>query len=245
MRARDSREAVTDSLTERQAVPWKLKDVAFAGLFVIIGTVIIAALARILGNSGDGSESVNPLVLFSLQGLFFLAVWIIAVRVRGATWRSLGMRVSQVRSGSLLVVPALFLMIAASAAYGLFVQSAGIEILIPPTLDEQDIRLGEGLQALLNALVFVVWGPFTEELFFRGFLLTVLAPMIGPFRAMLLSAALFAGVHVSVSTLIPIFMMGLVLGWLYIRTRSLLQPYLAHAAWNLLVTLVGFYLIEQ
>lgn len=236
---------MTDPLTERQAVPWKPADVAFAAVFVIVGSVVIIVLTRLIWKSGDSPESVNPLVLFLLQGLFLLAVWIIAVRVRGATWRSLGMRASQVRGGSLLIAPALLLMVAASAAYGVFVQSAGIEILIPPTLEEQEIRLGEGIYALLNALVFVVWGPFTEELFFRGFLLTVLAPMIGPFRAVLLSAALFAGVHVSVSTFIPIFLMGLVLAWLYLRTRSLLQPYLAHAAWNLLMTLVGFYLIEQ
>lgn len=235
---------MTDAHTERQAVPWKLRDVAYASLFVIVGTIVIGALMRLIGESGDGSEPVNPLLLFMLQGLFLLAVWIIAVRVRGATWRSLGMRASRVRGGNLLVAPALLLMIASGAAYGVFVQNAGIEILIPPTLEEQDIRLGEGLYALLNASVFVIWGPFTEELFFRGFLLTVLAPMIGPFRAALLSAALFAGVHVSVSTMIPIFMMGLVLAWLYMRTRSLLQPYLAHAAWNLLVTLVGVYLVE-
>ena len=135
-------------------------------------------------------------------------------------------------------------MIVSSAAYGLFVQGAGIEFLIPPTLDEQGISLGEGLYALLNAFMFVVWGPFTEELFFRGFLLMVLVPMIGPVRAVLVSAALFASVHVSVSTMIPIFLIGLVLAWLYLRTRSLLQSYLAHAAWNLLVTLVGFFIIE-
>ncbi|MCH8063458.1 MAG: CPBP family intramembrane metalloprotease [Chloroflexi bacterium] len=236
---------MTDPLTERRAVPWKLTDVAFAGLFVIVGSVVIIVLARLIGKSGDDSESVNPLVLFLLQGLFLLAVWIIAVRVRGATWRSLGMRASQGRGGILIVAPALLLMIAASATYGVFVQSAGIDFLIPPTLEEQGTMLGEGLYAPLNALVFVVWGPFTEELFFRGFLLTILAPIIGPFRAVLVSSALFAGVHVSVSTLIPIFLIGLVLGWLYLRTRSLLQPYLAHAAWNLLVTLVGVFVIEQ
>lgn len=244
MRARDSREAVTEPHTERQTVPWKITDVAFAALFVIVGSVIIVLLARLIGKSDDGPEAVNPLVLFLLQGLFVLAVWIIAVRVRGATWRSLGFRVSQGRSGILIVVPALILMIVASTIYGLFVQNAGIEFLIPPTLDEQGIKLGEGRYAVLNAVMFVVWGPFTEELFFRGFLLTVLAPMIGPFRAVLVSAALFAGVHVVVSTMIPIFLIGLVLAWLYLRTRSLLQSYLAHAAWNLMVTLVGVFALE-
>ncbi|MCH9010933.1 MAG: hypothetical protein IIC21_09945, partial [Chloroflexi bacterium] len=96
---------MTDAHTERQAVPWKLRDVAYASLFVIVGTVVIGAIARLIGKSGDGSEPVNPLLLFLLQGLFLLAVWIIAVRVRGATWRSLGMRASRVRGGNLLVAP--------------------------------------------------------------------------------------------------------------------------------------------
>ena len=220
---------------------WKPKDLAFASLLVIVGSVVIGSLARLMGISGDGSEAVNPLVIFMLQGLFVIAVWIFAVRVRGATWRTLGMRASQGHGGSLLVAPALLLMIAASATYGVVVQTAGIEFLLPPTLEEQGNRLGEGLFAPLNAFVFVVWGPFTEELFFRGFLVAALAPTFGPFRAAVVSAALFAGVHFSVSTMIPIFLIGLVLAWLYLRTRSLLQPYLAHAAWNLLVTLVGVF----
>ena len=239
--ARDSREAVTDPLTERHAVTWKLADVAFASLLVIVGSVVIALLARLTGKLGDGSEAVNPFVIFLFQGLFVLAVWLFAVRVRSATWQSLGFRASQGRGGSLLVVPALLLMIAASAAYGVVVQTSGVEFLLPPTLEEQGNRLGEGLYVPLNALVFVVWGPLTEELFFRGFLIAALAPVIGPFRAAVVSAALFAGVHFSVSTMIPIFLIGLVLAWLYLRTRSLLQPYLAHAAWNLLVTLVGVF----
>ncbi len=244
MRARESREAVTDPIAERQTVTWKLTDVAFAALLVIIGSVAILLLAGLIRKSGDGSEAVNPFLIFSLQGLFVLAVWIFAVRIRGASWQSLGLRASQRHGGIRIVVPALLMMLAASAAYGVFVQVAGIEFLIPTTLEEQGTRLGEGLYAPLNAFVFVVWGPFTEELFFRGFLLTALASMIGPLRAVVVTAALFAGAHVFISTLIPIFLIGLVLGWLYLRTRSLLQSYLAHAAWNLLVMLVGFYAFE-
>lgn len=223
---------------------WKLRDVAFAAILVIAGSVIIGVLACLIGISCSDSEAVNPFVMFLLQGLFVLAVWIFAVRARGATWPSLGLRASEGRGGSLLVAPALLVMIAASAAYGLLVQTAGIEYLLPPTLEEQGNKLGEGLYAPLNAFVFVVWGPFSEELFFRGFLLTALAPIIGPFRASVASAALFAGVHVFPSTLIPIFLIGLVLAWLYLRTRSLWQPFLAHAAWNLLVTLAGVYVLE-
>ena len=96
----------------------------------------------------------------------------------------------------------------------------------------------------VSAFMFVVWAPFAEELFFRGFILSALASMIGPLRAAVVTAALFAGAHVFISTMIPIFLLGLVLAWLYLRTRSLLQAYLAHAAWNLLVTLVGVFLVE-
>ena len=46
------------------------------------------------------------------------------------------------------------------------------------------------------------------------------------------SAALFAAIHLSLLSLLPIFVLGLGLAWVYDRTKSLLAPMAMHATVN-------------
>jgi ABC-2 type transport system permease protein len=77
----------------------------------------------------------------------------------------------------------------------------------------------------------LVAAPLFEEFIFRGLIFGGLRRSFGPWPAMAASAALFAIMHPAVS-MAPVFVLGLVAAWLYDRTRSLLAPMLAHAAYN-------------
>ena len=46
------------------------------------------------------------------------------------------------------------------------------------------------------------------------------------------SAALFAAIHLSLESLLPIFLLGLALAWVYQRTGNLLAPITMHATVN-------------
>lgn len=96
-----------------------------------------------------------------------------------------------------------------------------------------------GLAAIVQiAGVAVLVGPFLEEVVFRGLLQTLLIDTLGRrFRwtAVLIAAAVFALIHagpVSWHGWPGLFVLGVVLGWLYERTGSLLPCYLAHALFN-------------
>jgi|GEM_PF-760969 len=86
--------------------------------------------------------------------------------------------------------------------------------------------------------IAVLMGPLLEEVVFRGLLQTLLIDTLGRrFRwtAVLIAAAVFALIHagaVSWHGWPGLFVLGLVLGWLYERTGSLLPCYLAHALFN-------------
>lgn len=86
--------------------------------------------------------------------------------------------------------------------------------------------------------VAVLVGPLLEEVVFRGLLQTLLIDILGRrFRwtAVLIAAAVFAVIHagpVSWHGWPGLFVLGVVLGWLYERTGSLLPCYLAHALFN-------------
>ena len=81
---------------------------------------------------------------------------------------------------------------------------------------------------LTMAVGLVLVAPLLEEVIFRGFLCSALSETLGPKRAIVLSAACFALIHPTLSALLPIFLLGLLLGWAFLRTKTLAAPIAIH-----------------
>ena len=212
-------------------VPWGAADAAGG-----VGLMIAGAGAAILfvwpfrGGSGALEDAVNTLVLAALTGLLLVAVWLFAVRKYGARWRSLGLAAPAGASTILLSAACLVLSIGFLIVFVSLAERFGPDILVPEPLDVD--RLGSGAFLVVNVAIAVLFGPFAEEVFFRGFLLAALVPALGTFRAAVVASALFAVAHVDVGVMVPFFFTGLLLSWLYVRTRSIWPPMLAHAGQN-------------
>lgn len=89
----------------------------------------------------------------------------------------------------------------------------------------------QGTELVLAALIAVLLGPLLEELLFRGFLQSAMAQAAGQRGALVLSSLVFAAMH-GVAGLPVLFLLSLFLGWLQMRTRSLVVPWSAHALHN-------------
>lgn len=83
----------------------------------------------------------------------------------------------------------------------------------------------------------VILVPLVEELFFRGFLLTFLKNYTSTWLALVLSAGVFAFVHMNLGAALPLWFLGIALGIAYEHTGSLLLPMGIHACWNLVTAL--------
>lgn len=94
----------------------------------------------------------------------------------------------------------------------------------------------------------VVMAPVTEELMFRGVLLRALASK-GRTFVITMTAAAFAAVHViglnfdralasAAVVLPPVFLLGILLAWMTLRTGRLGPAIFAHSGWNLLAAIV-------
>ena len=94
--------------------------------------------------------------------------------------------------------------------------------------------LGGGA-ATVVALLFV--GPFFEELLFRGIVLRGLLARMPAGRAIVISSLIFGAAHLNVYQFVGAGLLGLPLGWLYARFRSIWPCMLLHAAQNLQVLL--------
>lgn len=74
--------------------------------------------------------------------------------------------------------------------------------------------------------------PLFEEFLFRGFLLPSLTRYLPVWGAIVVSSFLFAIAHLSLSEILPLTVLGMVLGVVYTRSRNLLAPMLLHSLWN-------------
>ena len=221
-------------LGNRRPVPWQVNDVVLASALVIaLFSIVLIPLALLAKPTSPEEDTLlAPWVIGLLELLMVAAVWQFAIRKYRTGWHSLGLRHPE---GSRSFLPALLALVGSltfAGAYAAIVTALGTDLLRPPTLPA-DI-MGEGLFRLLNSLVIVVWGPFAEEIFFRGFLLAALAPALGDMRAAVVSSAVFAAAHLSLGLTVPIFVTGLLLAWLYLKTRSLWPPIVMHAGQNLI-----------
>ena len=103
----------------------------------------------------------------------------------------------------------------------------------PPWLSNvlKDLFFGEN-KLLSRIFLLVIIAPMTEETLFRGIILRGLLSRHRPAIAVVLSAFLFGAIHANPWQLLSAFFLGLVFGWFYLRTGSLLLCVLAHAMAN-------------
>lgn len=105
--------------------------------------------------------------------------------------------------------------------FGLLVQWLGLDI---PGYGQQDSYVpffGDDSVGLVMGVLFVVFvAPFVEELYFRGFVYRTFTKTWPVWLGSILTAAVFAFVHLQLASFIPLFIVGLFLNWAYQRTQS-------------------------
>lgn len=132
-----------------------------------------------------------------------------------------------------------------------------LPLMLTVSVLNQQIWQGQGgsnplLQTVLEAqdttaltIFFItasVAAPLFEEFLFRGFLLPSLTRYMPVSSAIVLSSFVFAIAHLSLSEVLPLMVLGMILGVVYTRSRNLLAPMLLHSAWNS-VTMLGLFLL--
>jgi membrane protease YdiL (CAAX protease family) len=95
---------------------------------------------------------------------------------------------------------------------------------------------------LINLLLMALLPAIGEELFFRGSLQKVLLRMNGkPWLAILISSAIFALMHSTFFKILPIFVLGILIGAIYYVTQNLWYCILIHLINNTLAVLSIYY----
>jgi membrane protease YdiL (CAAX protease family) len=140
---------------------------------------------------------------------------------------------SSVRATLGLVVPPVLLV---APAIFVFASFADDLVSVPFPMSEADqARFQEILSTQLpTVLAVVVAGPIFEELLFRAIILRGLLARMSPAGAIAASALIFGIAHLDIHQVVTASLIGLPLGWLYLRFQSAVPGMFLHAAVNAL-----------
>lgn len=124
----------------------------------------------------------------------------------------------------LLLIPSLVLVVSALV-------DALVDV-VPLSNSEQAMFSSMAAHTLPSVLVTCVLAPVVEEMLFRGVVLRGFLQRYGRWEAILLSATLFGFAHLNLYQFVAAFILGVIAGWLYERSRSLIPCIGLHAAYN-------------
>ncbi len=212
--------------------PWGLGAVlaAIVTALAILGLGLVV-LALALGEDAAGSPLTFNVSLTVVVLVILATAWIFGPAIHGGGLASLGLRPSSTsKSSSWLLPPAVLVAVLVfNVVYVAIVNQLGIDWFIPEELPFDEFG---PLALAISGFLVILAGPFAEEVFFRGFVLKGLSHRWRPLTGLLVSAAIFSIAHASLAIFIPIFVAGLLLGWLYLRTGSLWGSVWVHGAQN-------------
>lgn len=219
---------------------WDVVVVFFAGAFAAV-----FAAAAVVGSGTDPLAPVPFSGIFGAQALgSFTAVWLLS-RSRGSG--SLAADVGLIVNGSdwwgVLAGMGIQVAIAmVSAPFIIWLWPDGPPIQGVAQVAASSETLVEQL-AVLAAVV--VAAPIIEEIIFRGMLLSVLRRSLSLWPAILISAAVFAGIHLldpnAIAVVPGLFVLGVVLGYVALKRGDLSLAIAMHSGINLLAAMTLLY----
>lgn len=93
----------------------------------------------------------------------------------------------------------------------------------------------------LLVIAVVILAPLGEEIVFRGFLQRILEKQWrDPTRAVLFTALIFAFIHMNPYWFFQIYILGIFLGFLALKTNSIIAPIILHGLNNFIALLLSF-----
>ncbi len=216
------------------SVPWKFIDnwIAVALLALIQAIVLFISL------TGSKTALVQSVAVVLLEATYVLPV-VLILAWRHVPWKVLGFGKFDLDNMAL--------------GCGLLLASYVVIIVHNYLLERLGVATqGDQISKLFAGLVSPIWiliagavvAPFVEEMFFRGFLFQGFRQKYGWVNGLLLSSAIFAAAHLDLAALIPTFILGCLLAYLYQRTNSLWPGIILHFLVNAF-GLVGAYFLTH
>ena len=235
-------------LANQTQVKWSMQDTTKVLLTIFCLLVGMNIVFYLIDLKRIFSESAHPSVIttiaFLIQNLVFLCpIFFLVVKKYKLKPEALGFRNIGVINTLKWVAKGFGLVV----VFNIFFNSVILRFVneVPGFLtQESHIPLfGEAAPDIILAIiVLVIVAPIVEETLFRGFILQSFLARFGPKTASTISAVIFALMHFEFQSIGKILVLGLILNWLFMRTKSIWPGIGFHVLNNAVALLAEFLL---
>jgi len=230
----EEKQVPVEKEAQTYSVPWSVGD-TWLGVVLLILLSVGMVVAVLMGINAQFMQNIG--VLF-LEMIYILPIALIFLW-RRIHWKYLGFgkfTLDVIGIGCGLLIGGYAIIIAHNALLYAF------------GIDAQGDQIFEIFDQLESPVWFFITGaviaPIVEEIFFRGFLFQGFRQKYGWMPAVFLSSAIFGAAHLDPVSLIPTFVLGCVLAYVYHRSNSVWPGILFHAAINSF-SLCAVYVLSQ
>lgn len=207
----------------------------FFGVQILV-MIPVSVIALMLFGTEDPEMYNNVTSGFNLTLGFAIGAWVL-YRKRGLMETAFHWNNKFVP----LTIIGLFLSLGVSYIVGeLMTYTPGYEAIL-----EFYLSIFESLHPLVLLLGGVLIGPICEEIIFRGIILEGFLTKYTTKKAIIFSALIFGIIHFIPIQVVNAFFMGIVLGWIYIKTKSLWVCIGIHVINNAIAFFAGDSAIES
>ena len=116
---------------------------------------------------------------------------------------------------------------------------------IDPGSENTEMLIEVAKAAPIFIIVTSIIGPILEEIVFRKVIFGSLYKRFNFWIAGILSSVIFAAIHFDFSHLLIYTAMGLTFAFLYVKTKRLIVPIIAHMTMNTFVVLINVYFADD
>lgn len=221
-------------------------------LTVLISAIALVLAMLIVSNTLDLNkliqlpahyQSLKILILVSLQNLCLLIPFGIFFFKNKLTASEIGFRKTNPLRAFGYILLGYITFLAINISIKLIQLFFDIEL---PGFGEQVNKIdlfGTGtFNLIISIFTLTILAPIVEEIFFRGFIQEQLQKITSAKFAIIIQALIFAFAHLEFKVIIPLTIIGAIMGIVYHKTNSIYPTIIFHSINNSLAFLVLFYL---
>lgn len=188
----------------------------FVGIQIVYGS-ISEEVCRLLARMGFAIDEATTLIIVSALARITALVVFLCTR-----WAELSRHWIRTR-------PWFVLFWCVLAAFGAIIPSSWIQEQMPELPDWAGTELDMIMGSRAGYFIIGLLSPFAEEVVFRGAILRALLDWKkNPWIGIVISAVIFSAVHMNPAQMPHAFLIGLLIGWMYYRTNSIIPGVVYH-----------------
>ena len=230
--------------------PWEIKDIVYVFLVVILISIVFKLIFSFICFENFFEQTGCKSLL--MLGLYFLQILILLIPLAFFTLYKYRSKIKDFGFNKINILKTL------PYIFGAYLAFIGLSILIAvissisgtelPGFQSQSPILPlfgtDNFSFVIAIIVIVIIAPIIEEMFFRGYILQTLSKNLSTSTSSIITALIFASVHFEFQSFIPIFLLGIILNWLFLKFNSIWPSILFHFLNNIITFTIFYYIGE-